>query len=475
MSLDLYHVAHSFFTSRSPIGSPNRSPLGQVSFRSPNRSPSGPLQVTVGISGGVDSIVLLDLLHHIAPSLHLELTVVHVHHGLRGADADADAAFVRSVCEARNIPCIVERVDVTAYADEHHCGIEAAARALRYQVFERVAKELQARYVAVGHTADDVAETMLMHLARGSGVDGMSAQRAVRMLNDDVAVVRPLLSVQRSDIIEHARTHALTWREDASNTDLSFLRNMVRSEIMPKMRAVFGPDVTMRMAITSELLEDASMIVSDVVAQHVTDPLDVDQLHTLPSHLLRPIIREFLKRGMGFTPSYVDVQRTLDLLDAETGSHASLSGNHMAFRERSTINLAPGNWELGTGNWHLALGENKAYVAGSQRLDVRTVPVQDVEILPDPHVAYIDADRLNGPLVWRTWEDGDRFVPFGMQGSVLVSDLLTNAKVPFSTRRTHRVVADADGIVWLCGIRPAERTRVTASTANVLILSTTDH
>jgi tRNA(Ile)-lysidine synthase len=217
------------------------------------------------------------------------------------------------------------------------------------------------------------------------------------------------------------------------------------------------------------------MIVSDVVAQHVTDPLDVDELRTLPSHLHRPIIREFLKRGMGFAPSYVDVQRTLDLLDAETGSHVTLSGNHLALRERTAINLAPGTWHESPGTWHLALGENKAYVAGSQRLDVRTVPVQDVEILPDPHVAYIDADRLNGPLVWRPWEDGDRFVPFGMHGSVLVSDLLTNAKVPFSTRRTHRVVADADGIVWLCGIRPAERTRVTASTTAVLILTTKDY
>lgn len=449
MSPDLYNVVRSFW------------------------SPSGPLQVAVGVSGGVDSIVLLDIMHHIAPSLKMDLTVVHVHHGLRGSEADGDAEFVRSMCAERNIECVVERVDVVRYADEHRCGIEAAARALRYEVFERIATERGAPFIVVGHTADDVAETMLMHLARGSGVEGLSAHRQTRPLTENITIVRPLLGVQRSDILEHARMHGLSWREDTSNTDPSFLRNMVRNEIMPSMRSTFGKDVALRMALSSDLMHDASCMIHDVVEEHLASfatfdeitSIIVEGLAALPQYYHRHIIREFLTRGMGQPPSYTDVQRVLDLMHAETGSYASLSGNYTALRERSSINVAPGTQHLAP----------KVYVAGSQQLSVRSVGIEDVEITDDPQVAYLDADRVNGPLVWRTWEDGDRFIPFGMNGSVLVSDLLTNAKVPFSTRRSHHVVADDDGILWLCGIRPAERTRITSVTTNVLILSTTDH
>ncbi|RPI67513.1 MAG: hypothetical protein EHM43_07755 [Ignavibacteriae bacterium] len=123
----------------------------------------------------------------------------------------------------------------------------------------------------------------------------------------------------------------------------------------------------------------------------------------------------------------------------------------------------------------MALLSDGSYVAGSWRLTVRTEPVSDVAIAADANVAYVDADKIVGELTWRPWHDGDRFVPFGMDGSVLVSDLLTNAKVPFSTRRDIRVVADDEGILWLCGIRPAERTRITRSTVNVRTFTTTNH
>ncbi|RPI67384.1 MAG: tRNA lysidine(34) synthetase TilS, partial [Ignavibacteriae bacterium] len=223
------------------------------------------LHLVIGVSGGIDSIVLLHVLHHLAPYHHLKLVVAHAHHGLRDVEADDDERFVIGVCDEFNIPCVTTRLNVHQHAEGSGKGLEASARELRYAFFARVAEEHQARWIAVGHTADDVAETMIMHLARASGVDGLSAHRPVRTLPNGVHVIRPLIGVQRSDVADYAATHGLRWREDTSNTDPQFLRNVVRAQIMPAMRAVFGSDVGTRMALSASLLADASEIVHDAV------------------------------------------------------------------------------------------------------------------------------------------------------------------------------------------------------------------
>ncbi|MBK6777710.1 MAG: tRNA lysidine(34) synthetase TilS [Flavobacteriales bacterium] len=186
-------------------------------------APSEP--VLVGVSGGVDSMVLL----HVLRALEHTCTVVHVDHGLRGAESDADSAFVEAHCRERGIECVIERVDVRGKAGEGQ-SIQMAARELRYAVFERVLTGKSARKMALAHHADDSVETLLMNLMRGTGVAGW---RGIPPIAG--RFVRPLLSVGRAAILEYASKYKVPFREDSSNTDPHYLRNRVRNELLPLM------------------------------------------------------------------------------------------------------------------------------------------------------------------------------------------------------------------------------------------------
>ena len=180
------------------------------------------------------------------------------------------------------------------------------------------------------------------------------------------------------------------------------------------------------------------------------------------TELLRAGIRELL----GGSASWVDTQRIRTLITAEVGGQASLANGIIAVREREHLVLRSTDHSQPVGE--VVIGRDGAYVAGSERLDVRTQAREEVTIDPDPMILQLDAAAVHGTLRWRTWNDGDRFHPFGMDGSQLVSDLLTDRKVPHDARRMVRVLADDDGILWVCGLRADERTRLTASTQHVI-------
>jgi tRNA(Ile)-lysidine synthase len=432
--------------------------------------------VVVAVSGGVDSISLLDAVVQLRSVLDLRIVVAHAHHALRGLEADDDQRFVVSIAEQFQLACETERLPVTEHAAERGLGIEAAARELRYAYLLRCAHRYGASAVLVGHTADDAAETLILHVARGSGIDGLASHRSHRQLDPNVLLLRPMLELQRADVQAYAQERELRWREDSTNADLHFLRNRVRAEVMPQLRGIFGSDVGLRMARTARLLRDARSIVrtalgahARMVAQDTTNQLRIAiaPFRTLSQPEQSELVRLAIRRLSGIAASYVDTMRVLDLVDAEPGSMSTLSGHHEAWRERTEILLRAQQAEAPQAT---PLSADGTYVAGVQRLELRNHVAGDVRIDPDPNVAYLDAAVVTGAMVWRVWREGERFVPFGMQDSVLVADLLTNARIPSSMRMFARVVADDVGILWLCGIRQAERTRITASTQRITTL-----
>ncbi len=432
--------------------------------------------VVVAVSGGVDSMSLLAAMAELAPSLNVNIIACHAHHGLRGVEADDDQRFVVSVAAAMHLTCETERLSVAEHAEATGIGIEAAARELRYAYLLRVANQHQATAVLVGHTADDAAETLILHVARGSGIDGLASHRPHRQLGPKVLLIRPMLDVQRSEVMAFANSRNLRWREDSTNVELHFLRNRVRAEVMPTLREIFGSDVALRMARTARLLRDARTIVRSAIAAHAhlitQDEANHVHIALAPFHMLGPaeqgeIVRHALRLLTGATATYADTTRVLDLANAEAGSMATLTGRFEAWRERNEILL---RHRTTTNSVAVVLHADGMYVAANQLLHVHTLPSAQVQIDPNVAVAYVDASVVSGPMVWREWQDGERFIPFGMSEAVLVADLLTNARVPASSRRQVRVVADNHGILWVCGIRPAERTRITVSTTSIITL-----
>jgi tRNA(Ile)-lysidine synthase len=218
-------------------------------------------RVCVAVSGGADSVALLLALveaNRAKEPLGLVLSAVHVHHGLRGADADADEAFVRNLCEQLSVPLLVERVDVAGRQLAEREGLEEAARELRYAVFAELMKSSKADLIATAHTLDDQAETVIMKLLRGAWTEGIAGiAPIVEGTSQDRhgRVVRPMLGVRRADVEAFLRERGQTWREDATNQDVSLTRNRVRHELMPMLRQ-FNPGIDLAFARLAEIARD---------------------------------------------------------------------------------------------------------------------------------------------------------------------------------------------------------------------------
>lgn len=424
----------------------------------------------LGVSGGLDSMTLLHCCIDRANELGLALHVVHVNYALRGEASDADEALVHTTCEANNIPfrAIHARPHDEPSIAEH--GLEATARDLRYRAFVDYAQAHAIPVVLTAHTLDDHAETVVMRIARGSGMQGLSGIPTSRVLAPGVRVVRPFRTVHKSDILAYAREHGVQWREDASNDSDTFLRNRIRHLVMPSLREAIGGHVLEGIERSTEHLRSLAAFIGEVVARamptvlHTEGQATIVDLEQLDGYH-DAIATEILRTGLNL--SFEDVQRVVALRSAEVGSIATLHGNRQVVRERDTLVAMPSESDVPAPQ--VVIHGDGQYVAGAQVLHVTRADVCNVELHGGPSTAYIDAASVNGRLVWRPWSHGDRFQPFGMTGHVLVSDLLTNARVPHQHRNSVRVLCDDDGIVWVCGFRQAERTRITRSTTTVYI------
>lgn len=431
------------------------------------RLPAAPM--VVAVSGGCDSMTLLHAILRTTGD-HSLLHIVHVNHHLRGAESDADEQFVRAACTELALPCTV----VLCPVDPSASGIEASARDARYRVFVDVAQRIGAGFVLTAHTADDQAETILMHLGRGSGLEGMRGMPQERFLAEGIMLMRPLLRTPRRVVREMALAWNVQWREDASNDDLRYTRNRIRHTVLPSMVDIFGPDVVERIARTADLISDARSIVADVVSEHIqrgvtvakgSTTVDLAMLRSCSDGLRRQVLRAILHEVMdAASADAAAVDRAAMLVDAEVGSRASMRGTLMAIRDRAGIvfTFQPEPTPLS-----LAITRPGAYVAGHSTLYVSVHDVATVTVDHDPAAAYIDVDAVHGTLLWRVWADGDRLQPLGMDGTALVSDILTNAKVSSAHRRQAMVLCDEAGIVWVCGLRIADRVKVHPTTRSV--------
>lgn len=434
----------------------------------------------IAISGGVDSVVLTHTLASLQHELGLRLYLGHIHHGMRGADADADAELVQSIATTLKIPCRVEHVDTLGTLQHMGTGsIESIARHLRYTALTSMAEQVGATAVAVAHSADDVAETVLMHLARGSGIDGLSSH-AHRRRHASTEIIRPLHRVTRDDILAAAQAGGWLWREDASNADTRLLRNHVRHTLMPRMREVFGPDISKALERTADVLHDTRSaldhLLQPILEEAITRSADSTQVHIARLLKLQPalqteIIRSAVRPLLPYPASYHDTHRVRSLLTADVGTQATLHDGLLALRDRDVIIL--------TTSHRLTSGESAdrsitLHVGGTFSTEREELAVTTTTTWrpPTEHSLCIPHEAIEEPLRWRPWEPGDRIQPFGMKGHSLVSDVITDAKIPHRHRHLVRVLQDAQGILWVCGVKAAERTRVEAPAPNKLLLFT---
>ncbi len=486
--------------------------------------------VVVGVSGGPDSLCLLHLLCRLGvradgqaeESWNLKLHVAHLHHGLRGAEADADAAFVRDLAADWVLPVHVERVDVPALAREHGLAVEEAARRARYAFLARVAAEVGARTVAVGHNAEDQAETVLMHFLRGSGLAGLRGMLPrtplsdYRLLGQDPGVlaagihlIRPLLDIPRAEIVAYCDYHGLEPRFDRSNLDTTYFRNWLRHEVIPlleghnpNLRQVLRRSaqvITGDYALLRSLLEEwwPRVVVEERLrpeagARGERDGerivLDLAAWRALPASLQRSILREAVQRLRRTLRdiSFVHIEDAVQVAsEGTTGSQATLPRGLMLTVGYERLTLAAADAAPPLPDWPLLLpgsapipvrvpGETRLPDAGWM-LRVEVLARRDLpaawQANPDPWRAFLDLGAVGTGLWLRTREPGDWLQPLGMEGhSVKVSALLTNLKIPQAARDRLPLLVTDWGLAWVCGQRVDRRACVLNDTEQVLYL-----
>ena len=435
-------------------------------------------RVLAAVSGGADSVAMALVLARLAPMLGFTLAGIgHLHHGLRGAEADGDEAFVEALARRLETPFVSAREDVAARAAEAGESVEAAARRARYVFLESAASRVNATRIATGHTADDQAETVLMRLMRGAGLDGL---RGIRTRNQ--SVIRPLIAVRRQDIEAFLSAAGETWREDASNADRAILRNRIRHDVMPALTAAGGPGVVDALARTASLIQDDAdeldrQAIEKVPGVVLTDgTLEIAALRNTSSALARRIIRgELTRLAGGRFLSLEHVEAVRSLISQDSPARVQIPGL-TAIRDGAVIRLTP------------AVAGEQQQVAFETVLAVPgTAQVPRSSMVVSAEMADIDAGALaelqargdavavqgveSRQLTVRSRRPGDALRPLGAPGRRKLQDVFVDRKIARGERDSVPLVVDDLGrIIWVVGQTIADEFRVTSPGARVLLL-----
>ena len=443
-------------------------------------------RLLAAVSGGADSVALLSLLTELAPSWKLALWAVHINHGLRGAESEEDARFVASLCERLGVQLIGERVDLTDPARRRlRQSLQEYAREARYAAMQRVGQALGVDKIALGHTADDQAETLLMWILRGSGTTGLAGIPA----NREPLFIRPLLDFSRADIVSYLRTQKLEVREDSSNAKLLYLRNRIRHELLPAMKR-FNPALVKVLGRQVEILREEDRCLEQWVADYLArkmsrDPdgtvtVDRADLLSLPVALQRRMIRSLIRwaSGMIKAPTFGAISAVLDqVVQGRSGSAITVQGAQIA-REyghiqfcplRAVLSARPRTCSLAlpvpsTLRWPLTGQMIRVSFGSSAAADLPVAPTQPRSI------AIFDADRFTMELLVRSWRPGDVFQPLGMGGRrKKLQDYFTDIKLPREDRSRVPLLVAPEGILWVAGHRPDHRFCTTTETKRTLV------
>jgi tRNA(Ile)-lysidine synthase len=433
-------------------------------------------RLVVALSGGADSVTLLDLLLRLAEERELHLLAAHLDHGLREVSAQ-DAAFCREICAARGVELVQETADPRAEAEKERLGLEAASRHLRYAFLDRVRESRGMDRVCTAHHLDDHLETLLLWLFRGTGPAGMEGIRA-----RTIDRVRPLREFTRAQIRDYASMRGLKFREDESNAALTFRRNRIRHELIPRLGEIFDEgalshlgDFARRCAALSGWLTEQAESARASLARAPETPL---------SDELNPGAFEILDRP-GFCalaePVQLEILRRIARELEPSGPQYWNEENLLRLREFALQAPTGRRFPLARGGW-LTVDRQRLRFSAPEADEERTPPSARllVELLPAGgdgvtmtarNSTQIDADKIHGDLNLRFFRPGDRMRVEGLPGRKKVAELYREYGIPADYRSLMWVVEDDEGIVWTVGVATSQRCRITDETRRVLRLS----
>jgi tRNA(Ile)-lysidine synthase len=448
--------------------------------------------IIVGVSGGPDSLCLMEILRQAGYAI----IVAHFNHQLR-SESGQDARMVEKTTARLMVGCYIDGADVRAYAEQEKLSLEEAARNLRYQFMFNLARERNAQAVAVGHTADDQVETILMHFLRGSalnGLKGMSYRSIIKMFDSEIPIVRPLLNMWREETVVYCAANGLRPHYDSSNDSIDFQRNRIRHLLIPNLES-YNPkfrEAVLRMsqslkgdyALLTEMLEVAWQ-ESVVEADENFITFDSDLLSKYSLGLQRNLVKHAMQTLQPEVDvSYSILERAANAInDPVHFSRMDLKGGLRMFRESNHLYICTLDAELPFNLWPQFTGTSPVSVPGQvelaggwkfscERWGMPVLAREQSERNEDPFQVWLDVEKLSKPLKLRVRRQGDQFAPLGLDGHTQkLSDFFVNVKMPQRARDNWPLLCAGDEIIWVPGYRPAHSYRLTESTKSVLYFS----
>ncbi len=442
------------------------------------------IRVLVAVSGGVDSVVLLQLLLSVRASLRIEVGAAHLNHGLRGRTSDNDALFVRKLCRQGNVPFHTRKAAVARKARQRKQSVEEAARQVRYRFLDSTADRFGYTSICTAHHRNDQAETVLARVLKGTGWSGLSGIR--EKLG---RIVRPLLPFSKDELVQYARDKGLMYRIDRSNRDPRWFRNRIRHELIPRLKKSFDPQVEKHLHRLASIAFETDFWLRNearrLFARYGREEdgkivLEIKRFNRYLQAQKQALLEFILERllvasGYDIRPDYDDYAALLRLIEesqsgrkyiigpvecVKTGTQLVFVPRHLRGQRPHVLEIEPtGSYEWPASGWRFRFSED------------------DVErargfVGRSPQLEFIDRDAVQGRLVLRAWKAGDRFCPLGMTQHKKLSDFFADERVSLERRPVLPLLCDRTGrrdrIVWVCGYRLDHRYRITETTQRIV-------
>jgi len=431
-------------------------------------------KIVVSVSGGMDSVVLLDLFLRIRSRWNLTLAVAHLNHGLRGLQADQDESFVRDWVRLKGLPFHSLKVDVKAYTKIHKCSIEQGARQVRFGFLKSVLNQLDFDRLALGHQANDQAETILMNLSRGAGLRGLRG-----ICPKQGQVIRPLLFASRKAIEVYVKERKLRWVEDASNRSRYFLRNRVRMDVIRSMEKAVGGHAISGICRSGMAVQEVETFL-DYAAKEARKQIILEKspneiildifkflgyFKAVQKIVLIQLVEEIFQRQV----RSFEMERILHLAEkGKSGGIVEFDGEGQVVRSRNTLAIIKGRASFPPTIVHVGQTVEFSPARMQFRSDVLASGQRTIDFALDSNIEYLDYHAIRFPLMLRTFQAGDRFIPLGMKGKKKLHDFFVDEGVPNYRRSSVPLLVDRDHILWVAGFRINERYKVTERTEKIL-------
>lgn len=422
-------------------------------------------RILLGISGGVDSMVMLSLLMRSG----YQVAVAHCNFGLREEESDNDQLFVKRECQKNNIPFHTKHFDTLNYSKERGVSLQMAARDLRYSWFANLLAEFKYSCIAIAHNKNDLAETFLINLIRGTGIRGLTGIKAKAG-----TIVRPLLFACRNEILEYATKYNISFREDSSNRETKYKRNIIRHKIIPEFEKISSSFINNIYETTGKLKDIETIFTETIENRFESICIEKDSeyrikidslisLYPLPSYLF-----EFLRR---WNFPKVLIPDIIASLKASSGKKF-YSTTHRIIKDRDYLIVTP---LPSTTSGRFYIDEGVDELRNPLKLKItRITNYSGLRIPGNPGIAYLDLNMLHFPLILRKWQKGDYFQPLGLSGLKKISDFFIDNKFSLIEKEETWLLASGNRLVWIMGHRIDDRFKITERTKEILVIRILD-